>query len=400
MIRVNAPRYWPPIAKGMLRPRADITLLGLFCKMSEELELRKLLHWEQFRDRIRVDTKHCLKHVNKQCVSDKDIILTVHLPYECIRKWSDAKNKISRLHGEASSYIKLLNTFLQASCGYKVKERVLRVEKRLEKACSEVKRKFIGKSGSAYRKLCQKELDLALMLTELVTVSEVESGIATEKLKREEIEKENEQIKKSLAQIQDVHGKKMEELCSAQSKVEELSRENNDLKVYVEQLGQDLSFQNYNRKITQVSDRQQRRKLSEIKSHTAKALWFAKTFGLDVQHVHFMDDRGRHHTFTYEPKKKKGYHELSEEEKQKVQNVLFILDKFCIGDAAYHELTMLCENNSLPRSYLIKQCKDEMNKINHIVRTPGPAQGAQLDFITELKSVVQDMVSSLKFNYY
>ena len=101
--------------------------------------------------------------------------------------------------------------------------------------------------------------------------------------------------------------------------------------------------------------------------------------------------------FTYEPKKK-GYHELSEEEKQKVQNVLFILDKFCIEDAAYHELTMLCENNSLPRSYLNKQCKDEMNKTNHIVRTPGPAQGAQLDFITELKSVVQDMVSSLKFN--
>ena len=109
--------------------------------------------------------------------------------------------------------------------------------------------------------------------------------------------------------------------------------------MYVEQLGQDLSFQNYNRKITQVSDRQQRRKLSEIKSYTAKAFWFAKTFGLDVQHVHFMDDRGRHHTFTYEPKKKKGYHELSEEEKQKVQNVLFILDKFCIGDAAYHVLT-------------------------------------------------------------
>ena len=50
----------------------------------------------------------------------------------------------------------------------------------------------------------------------------------------------------------------MEELCSAQSKVEELSRENDDLKVYVEQLSQDLSFQNYSRKITQVSDRQRR----------------------------------------------------------------------------------------------------------------------------------------------
>ena len=65
--------------------------------MSEELELRKL--------EIQVDTKHCLKHVNKQCVSNKDIILTVHLLYECIQKWSDAKNKISRLHGEASKQL-------------------------------------------------------------------------------------------------------------------------------------------------------------------------------------------------------------------------------------------------------------------------------------------------------
>ena len=74
-----------------------------------------------------------------------------------------------------------------------------------------------------------------------------------------------------------------------------------------------------------------------------------------------------------------------------MQSALFILDKFCIGEAAYHELSMLGENYRL-RSYLIKQCQDEINKINHIVRTPGSAQGVQLDFITELKSVVQDMV--------
>ena len=52
---------------------------------------------------------------------------------------------------------------------------------------------------------------------------------------------------------------------------------------------------------------------------------------------------------------------------------------------------MLCEG--LPRSYLIKQCKDDINKLSHIVQIPGTAQGAQLDFQTELESVVQDMVS-------
>jgi hypothetical protein len=52
---------------------------------------------------------------------------------------------------------------------------------------------------------------------------------------------------------------------------------------------------------------------------------------------------------------------------------------------------MLCEG--LPRSYLIKKCKDDINKLSHIVRTAGTAQGAQLDFQTELESVVEDMVS-------
>ena len=34
---------------------------------------------------------------------------------------------------------------------------------------------------------------------------------------------------------------------------------------------------------------------------------------------------------------KKGYEDLSEEEKIKVQQVLYITDKFCIGEAAYHD---------------------------------------------------------------
>ena len=366
----------------------------LLSRMSEDMELRKIVNWEQFKDRFKVDTKHCLTHVNKQCVSDKDIVLTVHLPYESLRRWSDVRKKISQLPcGTPASYTKILNTFLHSNCGYRVKENLGRVEKRLEKACSEVKRKFVGKSGAAYRNLCQKELHLALMLNELVTVGEVESVLYAEKLKWKDIEKENQELNKSMAKIQEDHECQMEELCNAQRKIDKLAEENTNLKVYIEKLGQDLNFQNGSRKITEVSERQQRRKLSELKNHTEKALWFAKTFGLDVQDVNFKDEKGRHYTFSYEQNQKQAYKELSEEEQKRVQSVLFILDKFCIGDAAYHELSMLCENYGLPRSYLIKQCKDEVNKINHIVRNPGPAQGAQLDFITELKSVVQGMVS-------
>ena len=113
-------------------------------------------------------------------------------------------------------------------------------------------------------------------------------------------------------------------------------------------------------------------------------------FGLEIQDISFTDGKGALYFFSYRSKEKRQYKNLPEE-KQKVKTILFLLDQFCIGNAAYHELTMLCDG--LPRSYLIKQCKDEMNKMSHIVRTPGAAHGAQLDFMSELESVVQGMVS-------
>ena len=49
---------------------------------------------------------------------------------------------------------------------------------------------------------------------------------------------------------------------------------------------------------------------------------------------------------------------MSEEEKNP------LLDKFCVGDAFYHELSMTTDG--LPRSYLVKQCRDELYKMCQI----------------------------------
>ncbi|XP_067022102.1 uncharacterized protein [Acropora muricata] len=93
---------------------------------------------------------------------------------------------------------------------------------------------------------------------------------------------------------------------------------------------------------------------------------------------------------------KKGFNDLSEEDQDKVKTVLFLLNKLCIGDAAYHNLKMCSGGEDFPRSYLIKHCKDDLNTLCHITRTPGVVKGAQLDFATELKSFLkkQDPMSS------
>ena len=184
----------------------------------------------------------------------------------------------------------------------------------------------------------------------------------------------------------------MAERVAKDAEIQDLKQQNHSLEDYIEGLGQDLEFKNKGGKLSEVCERQQRRKVTELKSSVEKALWFAKTFGLDLQSAIFKDEHGANHNLTYSEKVRKCYKDLAEADQQKVRNVLFILDKFCIGDQAYHELSMLPGNEELPCSNLIKQCKDDMNKLCDITRTPGPAEGAQLDFLKELESVIQNQV--------
>jgi hypothetical protein len=48
---------------------------------------------------------------------------------------------------------------------------------------------------------------------------------------------------------------------------------------------------------------------------------------------------------------KSSYHDLPEEERQKIKDLLFILEKFNVSESAYWELTVLCDG--LPRTYLV-----------------------------------------------
>ena len=70
----------------------------------------------------------------------------------------------------------------------------------------------------------------------------------------------------------------------------------------------------------------------------------------------------------------------------------FLTDKFCISGSAYHELTMTTGGENLPRSYLIKQCKENLNQLCHITRTPGTADGAQLSFQEELTNRIKSQL--------
>ena len=48
--------------------------------------------------------------------------------------------------------------------------------------------------------------------------------------------------------------------------------------------------------------------------------------------------------------------------------------------------------NGVPRSYLIKQCRNDLNKLCHVTSTPGTFEGAQIPF----KSILCQQISAFK----
>ena len=61
-----------------------------------------------------------------------------------------------------------------------------------------------------------------------------------------------------------------------------------------------------------------------------------------------------------------------------------------MSDEFYLELSMI--ENGVPRSYLIKQCRNDLNKLCHVTSTPGTFEGAQIPF----KSILCQQISAFK----
>ena len=64
-----------------------------------------------------------------------------------------------------------------------------------------------------------------------------------------------------------------------------------------------------------------------------------------------------------------------------MEQILFLLEKFGVGDSFYHELSMSSAGvGALSRSYLIKQRRYDLNNLCHVTPTPWEAEGAQISF--------------------
>lgn len=188
-----------------------------------------------------------------------------------------------------------------------------------------MKTKFASKRGRKYDELKQREIKLAIQLDDLNTFHQDELIMKENKVTIENLlddkrilsdrcdllTTENAQSKAAASQTH-------QDLLKANLENDELNLENQELHQYIGKLGQELDFKNSSAKLTEVGERQQRRKLKELKTKVEKALWFSKTFGLELDSVKFSDEGGVERHLSYRENGASSYKDLSPGDKQKV----------------------------------------------------------------------------------
>ncbi|XP_070549167.1 uncharacterized protein [Ptychodera flava] len=332
---------------------------------------------EILKEKVLVNTAVDKRLTNKY----SDICLSLEIPFTLVKVYVELKTKNKEL-----SYLSLLNSSLPSFV--QVKADCKRIEKKLKKLCYDIPALFRrSRGGTETKKLNERVFRLAVYRYEVVDVAHVLKEIT-------ELRAENEHLEKRCSDLYSDLLKAKTEREKVEFQFESLKSQNQNLFNTIKFIEEkDLHNANKcslicNPRKKDVGQRQRNRQIKQLKSNVDKALWFAKSFGLQLDSVKLHEQYGQTVKLDYTETNGNGgtYDKLSEQEKEKIRSILYIMDRFCIGDASYHEFTYISDD--LPKSYLIKQCRQKMNECYFIERTPGWEEGVQLSFKAELESQI------------
>ena len=96
-------------------------------------------------------------------------------------------------------------------------------------------------------------------------------------------------------------------------------------------------------------------------------MWFGETSGLKIRGITADTNNGEAVEIKIgeesagQKKKYRAFENLSNDEKEDVEKVLFLLDRHCVSDNFYHEMVQLRRNSGLPKLYLVKQRRTELH---------------------------------------
>ena len=114
-----------------------------------------------------------------------------------------------------------------------------------------------------------------------------------------------DELYESLVQAEELRRKSNDSTTEARAEREHLRRENANLMQNFDKIADQEGFVKSGKTFSDLRERQQRRKIRELKTYVEQVLWFAETFGLKLSSVEFKDSVGVLHDINYEEKKNK-----------------------------------------------------------------------------------------------
>ena len=306
------------------------------------------------------------------------IALALKIPYQLLKIWHENVQ-------DGCDYIDFLNATVPGGWFKVSRETGFRIQGRLEREAGAVASKYRQTKGRKREQLNSKFLTLTILKTELVSVEEVERELHLTINDLSEWKKKYNDLK---AEKQGLINEMRDVLRNKEEEILQLEAAGKELRGYVDDLERHSGLTCQSKKEGEVGKKQRQRKLKVLKERAQCALWFAKSLGLELTCLKFKDaNSSETYSLDYqtptsnragEEETTETIGELSDFQSSQVEQILFLLHKFYVSDEFYHELTVFYED--MPRSYLIKQHRSDLNKVRHIESVPGIFPGAQCYF--------------------
>lgn len=321
-----------------------------------------------------------------------DPLLKINITYKTLLQWRGIKKRFPNV-----SFLQIYRLAAH-DLPFEINADCPRLEERFRVLSSRDENQCKGTAGYTREKLLQKVKIVHVYGEELVNVSNLSKRVVEAEQEnlnlKEEIKKMDERCEELLAELILEKQKLQEQQKAHNIEIETLANENKELKCYIEYLESlkenhacnvcSEELKNSGKSLSEVGKRQKIRKMKLLATRAERALWFVESFGVKLQSLSLVDKDGQPKQINFaECKNKKSrFSELSQEDQDKIRGVLFIMDRFCVSDAAYHEFSMSV--HGMERSYLVRQCRSDLNKLIHITRTPGKQPGVQMSLKEKL----------------
>ena len=310
--------------------------------------------------------------------SSSKVVLSLRMTNRHLKEWAKTKSSNSEM-----SFVCQLNQCVDGNV-VKVDEQCARIEKCLSGKARKIKVDLKKSSGKTYQKILEQPYNLFVLDGELESFEKITEERDMALLRAAEWREAVQQHKAELGNL-------LEEMArDTVTFLDELELQSAQIAELSEREGV-----NKGKKIDEVSPRQARQKVAHVTTLSKQALWFAHSFGLEPEFVQFRKVATGSSLAVHlsdDPRSDDTPPQPTEDDKEHILQVLYLLDKFAVSDELYHELRMLCPH--LPASNRVKQARREINELLEYTRLSPPYPGAYRSFKATLVEKISKAVSN------